>query len=204
MAGLDVITGISTPKKVIVGVVLAGAIAAVYYFVFYRAAVQELADAQDALSSVRAQNDQAKRDYQKYQQLTADLVAARQAAEQLNKQLPTSRDLEDFMSRLNTQAKAAGLRITNIVPLQEESAEYYTKLPIKLEFRGTYHQVFRFFALVDREIERPVNMENLTLTRDRRSEAEPNMLQGVVRATTFMAKESRAQAPAARGRRRGR
>jgi len=205
MAGLDSITGISTGRKIAVAAVLCAAIGAVYYFVMYRSKVDELEQANVSLDSVQQANRRAREDYQKYEKLTADLVAARQEAEQLHKQLPTTRDIENFMSQINTQAKAAGLRLTNIVPLEEEESEYYVKLPIKLEFRGTYHQVFRFFALVDREIERPVNMENLSLSRDETDE-EPNLLRGTVRATTFMAKERQpdAQQTTKGGRRRGR
>lgn len=188
MAGLDVITGIPTGRKIAIGLALVALIGAGYYLLVYSGKQGELDDAKNSVAILRAQNDAARRDYDRYEQLTIDLGNARKLAEQLHKKLPTSRDIEGFTSAINTLAKKAGLRITNITPEEEEDGPDFIRLPIKLEFRGAYHQVFHFFSLVDREVERPVNMENLSLGRSSSSE-ERNLLAGSVRATTFMAKE---------------
>lgn len=188
MAGLDVITGIPTGRKVALALTLLALVGAGYYFLIYSSKQGELEDAKNSVQTLRNQNDAARRDYERYEQLTIDLANARKLAEQLHKKLPTRRDIEGFTSEINTLAKKAGLRLTNIVPEDEEDGPDFVRLPIKLEFRGTYHQVFHFFSLVDREVERPVNMENLSLTRSS-SQEERNLLVGTVRATTFMAKE---------------
>ncbi|MDI7268744.1 MAG: type 4a pilus biogenesis protein PilO [Myxococcota bacterium] len=195
MPGLEAITGMPAGRKAAVAVVLLALIAAVYYLVVHRSKVDELEQARQSLQSVESANRRARDDYLKYEELTAELGRARLEAEQLHKKLPTVRDIEGFMSLINAQAKSSGLRLTNIVPADEEASEYYVKLPIKLEFRGTYHEVLKFFTLVDREIARPVNMENLTLDRANRTGTDteqPNLLSGSVRATTFMAKEAKA------------
>ncbi len=195
MPGLEAITGMPAGRKAAVAVVFLALIAAVYYLVVHRSKVDELEQARQSLQSVESANRRARDDYLKYEELTAELGRARLEAEQLHKKLPTVRDIEGFMSLINAQAKSSGLRLTNIVPADEEASEYYVKLPIKLEFRGSYHEVLKFFTLVDREIARPVNMENLTLERASRGgtdTGQPNLLSGSVRATTFMAREAKA------------
>jgi Tfp pilus assembly protein PilO len=189
-SGLDALTKIPMSRKVALLALLVILLGGGYYLLFYTEKVDKLAKQKDEMSAVQSAVDKAVRDYHEYETLTRDLETARGEVEQLNKVLPVDRDIEGLMGALSTQAKAARLRLTNIVPGDELEGEegYYVKLPIKIEFRGTFHQVFHFFHLVDSTVERLVNLENIQMEIDTSAE-EPNILKGTVIATTFMAKE---------------
>ncbi len=177
-------------QKILLGLLLLVAVAAVWYFVFYSPKSSELAGKADEKAAAERDLAQALVDYKTWEKLTHDLEVARGELQQLNLILPVTRDVEGLMTRINAQAKDARLRLTNIVPEEEKEDEsgMYIRIPIKIEFRGNYHQILQFFHLIDSGIQRLVNMENIKLEREATPE-EPNLLKGSVLATTFMAKE---------------
>ncbi len=177
-------------QKALLALLLLVAIGAVWYFLFYSPKAKELAGKADEKAAAERDLAQALDDYKTWEKLSHDLEVARGELEQLNKILPVTRDVEGLMTKINAEAKDSRLRLTNIVPAEEKEDDsgMYIRIPIKIEFRGTFHQILQFFHLVDSGIQRLVNMENISLTREPTAD-EPNLLRGSVLATTFMAKE---------------
>jgi type IV pilus assembly protein PilO len=54
----------------------------------------------------------------------------------------------------------------------EAPQDLYVKIPVKMEIRGTYHQVAKFFKNTS-ELRRIVNVENLSLTPERATATDP-------------------------------
>jgi type IV pilus assembly protein PilO len=175
-------------RKILVVILLMVVVGAIYFFLFFQSAQDEIAAKGQELKQVNSDLDTARQDFERFTKLTRDLETAKGELKDLQEILPTDRDVEGLMTLISTQAKAARLRLTNIVPEDEEEAEYYVKMPIKIEFRGTFHQVLHFFHLVESGITRLVNIENISLEVGTQPE-EANVLKGSVLATTFMAKE---------------
>ena len=181
---------IPTTQKVLLGILLLVGIAAGWFFLYYSPQLDELKAKDDEKAQVEAQLRQALEDYQAWVKVSQDLETARGELEQLNRLLPVTRDVEGLMTALNAKAKDAQLRLTNIVPEEEEEDEagLYIRIPIKIEFRGAFHQLLQFLHLVDTGIERLVNIENIKLDSEVTEEG-PVLLTGSLLATTFMAKE---------------
>jgi type IV pilus assembly protein PilO len=181
---------VTASQKLLLGLLLLVGSAAVFYFLFYSPKVDQFKSKDDEKASAESQLQRALADYRAWEQLSQDLEKARQHLEELNQILPTTRDVEGLMTRINAQAKDAQLRLTNIVPEEEQEDEsgMYIRIPIKIEFRGTFHEVLHFFNLIDISIQRLVNMENIQL-EEKGGDDEQGVLTGSVLATTFMAKE---------------
>ena len=68
----------------------------------------------------------------------------------------------------------------------------YVKIPVKMEIRGTYHQVAKFFKNTS-ELRRIVNVENLALSPERNATTEqmnaPTRMHAKFVAATFRFKE---------------
>jgi Tfp pilus assembly protein PilO len=178
-------------QKLLLAVLLVVGVAAGFFFLFYSPKLDELKAKDEEKASAESQLQRALADYRAWEKLSQDLEVAKQQLESLNQILPTTRDVEGLMTRINAQAKDAQLRLTNIVPEEEQEDEsgMYIRIPIKIQFRGTFHQVLHFFNLIDTSIQRLVNMENIQLEL-KAVEGEPGVLEGSVLATTFMAKET--------------
>jgi type IV pilus assembly protein PilO len=185
---LDALSKIPTSRKILVGAFFVVVIGAMYYLLFYKDLVDKAKKQEEDIEAVEALRRQAHAEYVDYQRLSGEVEAAREALKELNRILPQDRDVEGLMLRISEQAKTARIRLSNIIPQDEEEAEYYVKIPIRLEFRGTFHQIVRFFYLIETSVDRLVNMENIELARAPTDE-EPGLLKGNVLATTFMAKE---------------
>jgi type IV pilus assembly protein PilO len=181
---------VTTTQKILLAFLLLVLLGAGWFFLLYSPKLDQLKSKDDEKSNAESQLRQALEDYKTWEQLSHDLEIARGQLEDLNAILPTTRDVEGLMTRINAQAKDARLKLTNIVPEEEQEDEsgMYIRIPIKIEFRGSFHQVLQFFHLVDTNVPRLVNMENIQLDV-KGSEEEPNLLEGSLRATTFMAKE---------------
>jgi type IV pilus assembly protein PilO len=181
---------VPTTQKVLLALLLLVGLAAGWFFLYYSPKLDELKAKDEEKAQVEAQLRQALDDYRAWVQVSQDLETARGELEQLNKLLPVSRDVEGLMTALNAKAKDSQLRLTNIVPEEEaeDDAGMYIRIPIKIEFRGSYHQLLQFLHLVDTGVERLVNIENIDLSTDT-TEDGPVLLKGSLLATTFMAKE---------------
>lgn len=181
---------IPATQKLLLALLLLLALGAGWFFLYYSPGLDELQAKDDEKAQVEAQLRQALEDYQAWVQVSQELETARGELEQLNKLLPVTRDVEGLMTALNAKAKDAQLRITNIVPAEEKEDEsgLYIRIPIRVEFRGTFHQLLQFLHLVDTGIERLVNIENIALDAEE-TEDGPVQLKGSMLATTFMAKE---------------
>ncbi|MBI5499010.1 MAG: type 4a pilus biogenesis protein PilO [Deltaproteobacteria bacterium] len=185
---------VTAAQKLLLGILLLVGFGAAFYFLVYSPKRDQLAGKDDERAAVEGQLQAALRQYQQWQQLTQDVEAAKKLLQSLNDLLPTTRDVEGLMIGINAKARDAQLRLTNIVPEEEQEDEsgMYVRIPIKIEFRGTFHQVLHFLHLVDSGIKRLVNIENIQL--DTVDDAEmPGMLKGSMLATTFMAKEKESE-----------
>jgi len=181
---------VPTLQKALLGVLLVLLIGVGYYFLRYQSREEDLRAKDDEVIAAQGALSRAVAEYRDYESLTHQLETAKGELEQLNRILPTNRDVEGLVTRINAFAKDARLRLTNIVPADESEADYYIKIPILIEFRGTYHQLLEFFHLIDSGVQRLVNFENIQLQRNAGSDGgEPSLLKGSMLATTFMAKE---------------
>lgn len=80
--------------------------------------------------------------------------------------LPKRAEIPTFLSNVQEQAELASLEVLSVDIGQEAPMDLYIKIPVKMEVRGTYHQIARFFRNVG-EMARIVNVENLSLAPDR-------------------------------------
>jgi type IV pilus assembly protein PilO len=80
--------------------------------------------------------------------------------------LPKRAEIPTFLAGVHEQAELAGLEVLNVDIGQEAPQDLYLKIPVKMEVRGTYHQISRFLRNVS-EMQRIVNVENLSIAPDR-------------------------------------
>lgn len=156
---------------------------AVYGYVFFMPARQELAKAeqdrlqlQRKLSEVRAvaANEQAVR--QEIAELEKKLTIAL-------RQLPDSKELPVLLTDVTSLGKNAGLDFKAFRPQQEIRKAFYAEVPIDIEFSGGYHDIASFFDQIAR-LPRIINITDLEVTIGKESSTS-TILAVEGKATTF-------------------
>jgi type IV pilus assembly protein PilO len=157
---------LSPPKKigVTVGVILLFAV--VDYQFFY-------GDTAMRIASARAHHAELADELASYQKRRGEYLGYRTELKQLQDEqrdllraLPKRAEIPTFLANVQEQAELASLEVLSVEIGQESLADLYVKIPVKMEVRGTYHQITRFFRNVG-ELPRIVNVENLSLNPDR-------------------------------------
>jgi type IV pilus assembly protein PilO len=188
---------LKTPGKIAVTVGAIGVLGLLFYQVLYSDLSEDItrAEGQRAdLETERTQYDKRKREYLAYR---GELRLLQEEQRELLRALPKKAEIPSFISNVQEQAELSGLEVLHIDIDPESPQDLYVKIPVKMEIRGTYHQIAKFFKNTS-ELRRIVNVENLSLTPERNAVAEqlnsPTRMRAKFVAATFRFKEA---APAA-------
>jgi type IV pilus assembly protein PilO len=153
---------LKTPQKVAVTVVAALVLGGAYYQFFY-------ADLSDSIAGEQTAKARLTQELTTYEQRKIEYLAYRNELKQLQEEqrellrvLPKKDEIASFMSSIQEQAELSGLELLIFAPDAETFEELYVKIPIKMEVRGGFHSITKFFKNVS-ELRRIVTVENLNL-----------------------------------------
>lgn len=143
-------------------------------------------DKHEALQKEIAKEQDLKNEYQRKAFQVASLDALRkQMADveerfaELLKQLPTDKEVPGLLEDITEIGQDAGL-VFNLIALQpERKQQFYVELPIRIQVRGTYHQMGEFVSGVA-AIRRIVTLHDFSL-----SPADANTLSMEISAKTY-------------------
>jgi type IV pilus assembly protein PilO len=158
-------------------------VSAIYYFAFHMQLSDEIEGAHAQYAQLQQEQRQAEQRQQQYLRLAQEL-AGREALDRANKRvLPERAEIAAFLQDLNRIAELSGLQIASVQPRPEIAEQYFTKIPVKLRFVGSFHQLAKFFYNVG-HLERIISMENIELTHPRIVDGQV-LLDVDVMATTY-------------------
>jgi type IV pilus assembly protein PilO len=191
---LQTILRLKTPVKIAVTlgvmVVIIGAYAGLFYL-----------DLQDQITSARSQQEQLSGEKQGYETRKREYLAFRNELTQLQqeqrellKALPKKAEIPTFLSNIQEQAELAGLEVVSLTIEGETPQELYIRIPVRIEVRGTYHTITKFFKNIS-ELPRIVNVENLSIAIEKSTSdtgAAPRLRARFV-AATFRFRDSGGQ-----------
>jgi type IV pilus assembly protein PilO len=179
--------------KTLVLAVLLGLIGGGYYSLLHGPLTEQIQTAQGA--KVKLEDDLSKaRDLQRrFLELREELEARKILDQQNLRVLPSDAEIAGVLAELNRIAELSGLTIRTVEPARETAQEFYYRIPVKLQLRGRYHQLAKFFYNVSR-LQRAINMENIKLAMlkaaTKEAEEEEVLLEVTVLATTFRRKDA--------------
>jgi type IV pilus assembly protein PilO len=157
---------LSPPKKVGVTLGVIALLALLDYQFFYD-------DTSTRITSARAHQSELDDELARYRRRRGEYLGYRDELKKLMEEqrgllraLPKRAEIPTFLANVQEQAELASLEVLSVDIGQEAPMDLYIKIPVKMEVRGTYHQITRFFRNVG-EMARIVNVENLSLAPDR-------------------------------------
>jgi type IV pilus assembly protein PilO len=176
---------LKTPHKVAVTVVAALVLGGGYYQFFYA----DLSDGITAAESAKVRlteeltTDEARKiEYLAYRN---ELKQLQEEQRELLRVLPKKDEIASFMSSIQEQAELSGLELLTFAPDAEVFEELYVKIPIRMEVRGSFHSITKFFKNVS-ELRRIVTVENLNLLPEPAKDANsPTRLKEKFIAATY-------------------
>lgn len=180
-SGFDAVP-VAGKAAILLGIV--AVVAGVYYFGFHSGITDELRLAVEQQGVLEQQHREAELRQQEYLRVTQEL-AAREPIDRSNKRvLPEDAEIAAFLQDLNRVAELSGLQMKLVEPRPEETEQLYVRIPVSLSLEGRFHQMAKFFYNVS-QLERAINMENITLSEPATNEADEVVLKVDVLATTF-------------------
>jgi type IV pilus assembly protein PilO len=187
---------LKTPAKIGVTAAAILALGLLFYQLLYSDVADDIKKAKAQESELRDEKASYARRKGEYLSYRTELTQLQEEQRELLKALPKKAEIPSFISNIQEQAELAGLEVLVIDIAPEVAQELYVKIPVRMEIRGTYHQIAKFFKNTS-DLRRIVNVENLTLTPERTSAGEqqngPVRLRAKFVAATFRFKEAPAE-----------
>ncbi|HXX65992.1 MAG TPA: type 4a pilus biogenesis protein PilO [Polyangiaceae bacterium] len=161
-----------------------------YWFVFYSDVASKIEGAKrqkKALHDDLVRQEQAEASYFEDR---GDLALHEQRARELNKALPPDSEEDAFLSSVQQASNTAGIDLMSYAPTDEVAQSFYSKIPMRLELTGKFHQIAKF-AYELGKMDRIINVENIELTEPRLV-GDEIVMHGRCLATAFHAVASKA------------
>jgi type IV pilus assembly protein PilO len=184
---------LKTPGKAGVTAAAILVLGGLFYQLLYSGVAEDLERAKGQradLDTERAQYVKRRTEYLAYRAELTELMAEQR---ELLRALPKRAEIPSFIANIQEQAELSGLEVLHIDIDPEAPHDLYVKIPVKMEIRGTYHQIAKFFKNTG-DLRRIVNVENLSLSPERGSSADqlgaPTRMHAKFIAATFRFKEA--------------
>jgi type IV pilus assembly protein PilO len=164
---------LKTPLKAAVTAGLLALVMAAYYFLFYTDLSQEITSATAQGTQLKTERDSYEKRKREYVAYRDELRKLQEEQRELLKALPKKAEIPSFISSMQEQAELSGLEVLTMTIDAEAPEELYVRIPVRMEVRGSYHSLTKFFKNVS-ELRRIVNIENFGLNMDGPANVENN------------------------------
>lgn len=111
---------------------------------------EEESKLQKDLESLQTQLNQERRIAANLERYKKEVAAYRSVQELAERQLPQGREVPNLLSSIQSLARDIGLNVRRFAPERDKLSAHYAEIPVKIEMRGTYHQVITFFDEISR------------------------------------------------------
>jgi len=184
---MDTIVKLPPAKKVLVLLVLAFVIVALYGYLVYlpqREEIKRLSTQRDKLFKELNESRAVVKNLEKFKKEVAQLEG------ELNNalaQLPNEREIPELLKNISKLGKESNLEFLRFRPAAERTQRFYAEVPLELVFLGTYHETGLFFDRISK-LPRIINVENFKMAPGKKAAKKAEvqaMLQTQCVATTF-------------------
>lgn len=182
---LDKFLAIPTSQKFVLLLVIMAGIGGAWYFLYASDTQGKITQETVRKRALNKQIGEAEVQIEQIEKIQQEIDKLKQARNEMKSRLPTDEaKIGPLLQLIHGRAKIVGLDITRFERQAFEPREMYVRIPVKMNLRGTFHQIAQFFYYI-RRLKRIVNVENIKLTAMTR-EMGRTILEAEALATTFM------------------
>lgn len=139
-------------------------VAAGYFFVFHSDLDTRTTQALSKKAGLKQSLAAAQRAEKEYRKDLAELAEREARQKTLSKVLPDKTEYPAFLSAVQSAANVSGVSLAAWTPRKRVPDEFYSRVPMKVELTGRFHQIARFFYNVG-QLDRIINMEDISMTK---------------------------------------
>ena len=165
-----------------------------WYFLSIQPLQAQIEAEQTQMRVIRRKLEQRDATLDQIKNLKANIENKRSQKQRLGEQLPDKADIARLLKKIHERARDSGLKLSSFTPGPTADLELYSRIEVKMEFKGTYLQILSFInELGDAKgLERIINVEQLRLIRLSTTE-DQQLLKGSFLLVTFMSKSKPAE-----------
>ncbi len=176
-------------------VLLAGAGAGLFYYLYEMPKQVELTARNRELEAIRDRNTKGAETARQLPAFRSQISELEARLEALKPILPEEKDVGDLLRRIQTLATQSNLTIRGFRPQPIAAREIHAEWPIGLELEGNYHNLGLFLDRVSR-FPRIINVGNMVITPKEDPTAAASILVSCTATTFVLVEQPPAEAPA--------
>ncbi|MBN2525912.1 MAG: type 4a pilus biogenesis protein PilO [Deltaproteobacteria bacterium] len=180
---LDQFLKMPIARKLLILGVLVVLVALMFWQLYYSPLLDELKSAQNQHRQLQTKYSEVQKRKKTYDEDVQRMEDLKIASVKQRQMLPVESEMASFLNNLNSVAELTGLEILSVTPLAEQPEKYYATIPVKLELKGSFLQLSKFFFQVGK-LDRIINIGNIQLSNPRVSESGAELNANVL-AVTF-------------------
>ncbi len=158
-----------------------------YWKYLYTPLKGEIARLEQDLSQKQSQLETTRQAAQELEFLEAEFKVIEMEAKEMEKKLPTSKDLPKLIRDITKTLEKHKITVYNFTPSKESPKTYFSEIPISLQISGNYHNLANFLADIG-QYERVINTYDVNLTPKAASKESPDTIAATLRLVTYMGK----------------
>jgi type IV pilus assembly protein PilO len=191
---IDVILRQKPLIKMLILVVILGAIIGIYWQVFYKPVQAEINTIEPELNQLKEELAAKKEIVKGKPRYQAELEETRAKLQLALKQLPDKSEIPSLLENVSSLGTAAGLQFKLFKPMPEVAKNFYAEIPVDIQVEGKFRDIVTFFDNVSK-MPRIVNIMNITIGTPKKDPAGAMIASTSCNAITYKFIEEAKNAP---------
>ena len=192
---IDIILRQKPLIKVLILVVILGAIIGIYWQVFYRPVLTDIRAIEPELNQLKSELAAKKVIVKEKPRYLAELEQTRAKLYVALKQLPDKSEIPTLLENVSSLGTAAGLQFKLFKPMPEVAKNFYAEIPVDIQVDGKFRDIVTFFDNVAK-MPRIVNILDISISNPKKDPAGGTMVSTSCNAVTYKFIEGAKPAPA--------
>jgi type IV pilus assembly protein PilO len=181
---IDIILRQKPLIKVLILVVILGAIIGFYWQFLYRPVLAEIRTIEPELNQLKGELALKKEIVKGKPLYLAELEETRAKLHLALKQLPDKSEIPSLLENVSSLGTAAGLQFKLFKPMPEVAKNFYAEIPVDIQLEGKYRDIVTFFDNVSK-MPRIVNIMNITIGSPKKDPSGGIMVSTSCNAITY-------------------
>lgn len=180
---LDQFLKMPVAKKSLVLGLLMVMVALFFWQLYYSPLLDELEAKKQSYNKMQGQLAEVQKRKKTYDEDVQRMEDLKIASVKQRQMLPVESEMASFLNNLNSVSELTGLEILSVTPMAEAPEKYYATIPVKLDLKGSFLQLSKFFYQIGK-LDRIINIGNINLADPKVNENGAEMRASVM-AVTF-------------------
>ncbi|HVN72583.1 MAG TPA: type 4a pilus biogenesis protein PilO [Desulfomonilia bacterium] len=181
--------------KVLILVVVLGAIVGIYWQIFYRPVLTDIRSIEPELNQLKSELAAKKVIVKEKPKYLEELEQTRAKLYVALKQLPDKSEIPTLLENVSSLGTAAGLQFKLFKPMPEVAKNFYAEIPVDIQVDGKYRDIVTFFDNVSK-MPRIVNILDISIGTPKKSSSGGTMVSTSCTAVTYKFIEATKPTPA--------